>query len=201
MDEKVKNCVLQLYRIGAVKFGEFKLKSGILSPIYIDLRLIVSYPELLKQVATLMWEKVGTQKFQCVCGVPYTALPIATALSLHLHLPMVMRRKEAKEYGTKKIIEGVFEKGQNCLLIEDLITSGASVFETIEPLEQEGLKVSDVVVLLDREQGGKKRIEEKGYCLHAVLKMSDLLSSLEEEKLIAPPMVNQVKTFLSANQC
>lgn len=199
--EKIRNITLHLHQIGAIKFGEFKLKSGILSPIYIDLRLIVSYPVLLKQIATLMWEKVGQSHFDCVCGVPYTALPIATALSLQCHLPMVMRRKEKKEYGTKKTIEGAFEKGQNCLLIEDLITSGASIFETIEPLEQEGLKVSDIVVLLDREQGGKKRIEEKGYRLYSLLKITDLLATLEKEKLISTEVVLQVQNFIRANQC
>ena len=200
MDRK-KDCVVSLYKIGAIKFGEFTLKSGILSPIYIDLRLIISYPALLKQIAVLMAEKVELRDFQCICGVPYTALPIATALSLEFQLPMLMRRKEAKNYGTKKLIEGVFAKGENCLLIEDLITSGSSVFETVEPLEQEGLRITDIVVLLDREQGGKKRIEERGYHLHSVLQMSDLLKVLENERLIDSPTCHKVHAFLEANQC
>jgi len=201
MNQKLKNCILTLHRIGAVKFGKFTLKSGILSPIYIDLRVIISYPELMKQIAYLMWEKVAHCSFNCVCGVPYTALPIATALSLEHNLPMLMRRKEAKAHGTKKIIEGVIEKGHNCLLIEDLITTGSSVFETIEPLEQEGLKVKDIVVLLDRQQGGRKHIEAKGYCLHSVLMMDDLLSVLEEGEKIAASTSEEVQAFLVANQC
>lgn len=201
MPEKIKSCALELYRIGAIKFGEFKLKSGILSPIYIDLRLIISYPALLKKIAALMWEKVQNQEFHCVCGVPYTALPIATALSLEQHLPMVMRRKEVKDYGTRKMIEGNFQIGEKCLLLEDLITSGSSVFETIEPLEKEGLQVTDVVVLLDREQGGRERIEDKGYRLHAVLKISDLLTALRNENLIANQVCEEVYTFLRGNQC
>jgi orotate phosphoribosyltransferase len=199
--DKIKKCILDLYQIGCVKFGEFKLKSGILSPIYIDLRLIISYPALLKSISALMWEKVERCEFDYICGVPYTALPIATTLSIERNIPMVMRRKEAKEHGTKKIIEGVFEKGEKCLVVEDLVTKGGSVFETIEPLEQEGLKITDIVVLLDREQGGKKRIEDKGYRLHSVMKISDLLTCLEEEKLLAAKMRDDVQTFLMANQC
>lgn len=201
MNHQHKACILELYRIGAIKFGEFTLKSGVVSPIYIDLRLLVSYPELLQQIATLMWDKVSHRNYDRVCGVPYTALPIATAISLAHCLPMVMRRKEAKDYGTKKIIEGAFEPGHNCLLIEDLITSGASVFETIEPLEHEGMKVTDIVVLLDRQQGGKKRIEDKGYTLHSVLTISELLAVLQEENHVSPAVTQKVHTFLEANQC
>lgn len=190
-----------LFKIGAIKFGDFTLKSGIKSPIYIDLRLIVSYPKLLQEAAHRLWEKGAALPFDCVCGVPYTALPIATAFSINNHVPMVMRRKEVKNYGTKKLIEGAFQPGQTCLVIEDLITSGMSIFETIEPLENEGLKVTDIIVLLDREQGGAKRLEEKGYCLHSLFTMSELLFSLEKEGCITAQTVEDVQNFVKANQC
>jgi len=195
-----KELIKKLYEINAVKFGEFKLKSGIMSPIYIDLRVIVSYPEVLKMVAQAMWEKINGVNFDLICGVPYTALPIATAISLEHSVPMIMRRKEVKDYGTKKAIEGKFNAGQNCLVVEDLVTSGSSVFETIEPLQLEGLKVTDIVVLVDREQGGRKHLLEKGYNLHAVITITQMLDVLEAEKKLDQEMVNKVKDFIAQNQ-
>ncbi|MFA6486214.1 MAG: orotate phosphoribosyltransferase [Candidatus Magasanikbacteria bacterium] len=196
----LQDLILKLHAINAVKFGEFKLKSGIMSPIYIDLRVTVSYPEVLKMVAEAMWEKVSGLNFDVICGVPYTALPIATAISLAHDKPMIMRRKEVKDYGTKKAIEGKFETGQNCLVVEDLVTSGASVFETIDPLQHEGLKVTDIVVLVDREQGGKKHIAEKGYNLYSVLTISEMLNVLEAEGKLDAEMVDKVKEFIKNNQ-
>lgn len=195
-----KKLVLKLHEINAIKFGEFKLKSGIMSPIYIDLRVTVSHPEVLKMVANAMWDSVKNLNFDLLCGVPYTALPFATVISAEHDKPMVMRRKEVKDYGTRKAIEGYFEKDQNCLIVEDLITSGSSVFETIEPLEHEGLKITDIVVLVDREQGGKKHIENKGYNLHSILTISQVLETLEQENKLDNAMVTKVKEFIKTNQ-
>ena len=111
-----------------------------------------------------------------------------------------MRRKEIKDYGTKQAIEGKFEKGQNCLIIEDLVTSGASIFETIEPLEKEGLKIKDIIVLVNREQGGKKHIEDKGYNLYSVFTISEILEVLEKNNLLDNTMTEKVKTFIKENQ-
>ncbi|TAN33270.1 orotate phosphoribosyltransferase [Patescibacteria group bacterium] len=196
----LKKLIIKLHEINAVKFGEFKLKSGIMSPIYIDLRVTISYPEVLKMVAEAMWEKVKDVNFDLICGVPYTALPIATAISLAHDKPMIMRRKEVKDYGTKKAIEGAFVAGQKVLVVEDLVTSGSSVFETIEPLQHEGLTVSDIVVLVDREQGGRKHLAEKGFNLHSVLTISEMLAVLVEASKLDNAMADKVKDFINANQ-
>lgn len=192
--------IIHLMDIGALRFGTFTLKSGMQSPIYIDLRLIVSYPHLLKAIAKTLWKAISPLKFDLICGVPYTALPIATALSIEYDIPMIMRRKETKDYGTKKTIEGVFKPGQHCLVIEDLITSGASILETIAPLEAEGLIVSDAVVLIDREQGGKKKLADKGYALHSILGLKGALESLERAQKLDASTISSVRKFLLENQ-
>lgn len=191
--------ILTLFEIGAMKFGSYTLKSGMSSPIYIDLRLIVSYPELLKEIAHQMWEKIHPLEKDCLCGVPYTALPIATAISITHGIPMIMRRKEMKDYGTKRLIEGVFEAGERCVVLEDIITSGASIFETIAPLEQEGLQVKDVIVLIDREQGGRANLESKGYRVHSVFRLKDMARTLGDKQLIPPHILSEVLLFLECH--
>ncbi len=176
--------IISLYKIGAIKFGQFTLKSGKLSPIYINLRQVISYPELLRAISTLLWEKIRGCRFDLICGVPYTALPIATCLSLQHSVPMLIRRKERKEYGTKQKIEGVFKKNECCLIIEDVITSGGSIIETAADLEAEGISVTDVGVLIDREEGGKDNLLQKKYRLHSVLTLSEVLETLSQSKLI-----------------
>src|SRR5690606_14812513 len=127
-------------------------------------------------------EMLPLDNFDLICGVPYAALPMATAMSLESYLPLIIKRKEAKEHGTKKLIEGIYKKGQNCLLVEDVITSGKSLLETIPEIEDEGITVSDIVVVLDREQGGKELLEAKGYRVHTLFTISEVCKMLQEEE-------------------
>lgn len=185
-----------LYQIGAIQFGEFKLKSGQTSSIYINLRKIISYPDLLRRVAEAMWEKVSDRSFELVCGVPYTALPIATCLSLQHNIPMVMRRKEKKDYGTKQLIEGVFKEGQTCLIIEDVITTGGNIIETVSDLNDAGLVVKDLVVLIDREQGGRENLE-KNFKVHSILTLSEILESLLASTVISQEERTIIEKFIA----
>ncbi|XP_066542194.1 uridine 5'-monophosphate synthase-like [Hoplias malabaricus] len=148
--EDIRKLILDLHDVEAVKFGEFTLKSGLLSPIYFNLRVIVSYPDLLKEVSRLLYKRAeeAEVKFDCVCSDVDTALPLASIICANHNHPMLMRRKEAKDNGTKQI-EGVIKAGDVCLIIDEVVTSGSSVLETARLLEKEGLKVKDAVVLLD----------------------------------------------------
>ncbi len=169
---------LELYEIGAVKFGTFTLKSGKISPMYVDLRAIISFPALLRRIAEMLWEKAASLSYDLVCGVPYTALPLATCFSCAHDVPMILKRKEVKDYGTKKLIEGVFETGQTCLVLEDVMTTGGSILETKEALQGVGLKVDDALVIMDRQQGGRENLQEKGVRVHPLITLSELLDIL-----------------------
>lgn len=182
-----RELAVALADIGAVKFGEFTLASGKKSPVYVDLRLLVSYPGVLRLVAHAYAELLerelaaGGQSFDVVlAAIPYAALPIGTAVSLETGLPLVYPRKEAKAHGTGRAVEGEFQPGDRAIVLDDVITTGGSKLQAIEPLASAGLKVEDVVVLIDREQGGRAELEAAGYRLHAVLCLTDMLDVLLE---------------------
>lgn len=184
-----------LYKIGAIQFGNFTLKSGQTSSIYLNLRKIISYPNLLRTIANAIWEASSQDRFDVVCGVPYTALPIATCISLEHNIPMIMRRKEKKDYGTKQAIEGEFKTGQRCLVIEDVVTSGSSIMETARELETAGLQVENVVALIDREQGGRETLEKK-YTLKTILTLSTILDALLHSTLLSNEERTRIEQFL-----
>jgi uridine monophosphate synthetase len=149
-----------------------------------------------------MWDVVVRSeiKFDILCGVPYTALPIATAMSLEHNIPMVMRRKEAKDYGTRKIIEGAgYKPGDICLVVEDLVTSGASVSESVKPLAEVGLKVNDVIALVDRQQGGRQLLQEQGVRLHSVFTIREMIDTMLSINKIDQATADSVLNFIASN--
>lgn len=135
-----------------------------------------------------------------VCGVPYTALPLATIVSVQQNTPMLVRRKEAKAYGTKKLIEGIYQAGDTCLIVEDVVTSGSSILDTVRDLQSEGIVVTDAVVVVDREQGGAANIAKHGVRMHSLFTLSFLLNTLHEAGHIEKATVDAVAKYIAAVQ-
>jgi uridine monophosphate synthetase len=194
-----------LLSAGCIKFGSFTLKSGLISPIYIDLRQIISHPKLLSQVAEayqllIMQSRSGAERtnyqFTRIAGLPYAAIPIATAISLQGNYPMIYPRKETKTYGTKAEIEGEYHQGETVLIIDDLATTGGSKFEAIEKLTGAGLVVKDILVLIDRQSGAKESLSQAGYNLQAVLTINQLLDYWEENGKVDKNKIEETKKFL-----
>lgn len=186
-----------LLQVGCVKFGNFTLKSGLKSPIYLDLRLLASYPKLLSIVARAYASLISDLEFDRLAAIPYAALPIGTAISLQSGVPMIYPRKEVKEYGTKSSVEGQFEPGARVILIDDLVSSGESKLEAIAQLEAAGLKVLDIAVLVDREGGAVETLSDAGYRLHSVFKLSELLDYWERTGKVTKVQVEEVRRFLN----
>lgn len=185
-----------LLEAGCIKFGKFTLKSGLESPIYIDLRHLVSYPSLLAEAAVAYTGILRELSFDRLAGLPYAALPIATAISLQTGWPMVYPRKETKTYGTRLEIEGVFAPGERVIVIDDLTTTGGSKFEAIHKLTAAGLQVRDVVVLIDRQSGAAESLAQAGYRLHAVFSLAQLLDHWEAANKVPAEQLNLAREFI-----
>ncbi|MDT8382674.1 MAG: orotidine-5'-phosphate decarboxylase [Brevefilum sp.] len=191
-----ENLILKLFDEGCVKFGTFTLASGKESPIYIDLRRVVSYPDLFKLAVASYIDVLKDLDFDLIAGVPYAALPLAAGAALRLNLPLIYPRKETKDHGTGQNIEGAFQPGQRVVLMEDVITSGGSILMAAETLRQVGLEVRDAVVMVDRKQGGIDHLSQHDIKVTPVLDIFEILDILKAHSLIDDETYQRVKTYL-----
>ena len=185
-----------LWDLGAIQFGDFALgRSTLHSPIYINLRLLISNPQALQRAARVMYQKVQTlqqmrhphaQPFQRISGIPFGGLHLATAFSLRSKIPMIYAHPSKPGNGSSEAyIEGRYQPGETVLLIDDLITTGGAVIEAGSILRQQaGLTVNDVLVVLDRQEGARERLHASGYNLISILELEPTLNYLMSSRLI-----------------
>lgn len=201
MLNKISRIAKALVNSGALKFGTFKLKSGQTSPFYIDLTWLLSSPKdfqcIVDAVADEVKGIVSSGKIDKLASIELKGALILPSVAAKLNLPCIVVRKEIKEYGvTGRIAGGEVKKGDHILFIDDVVTDGKSKLEGINPLLQDGAKVETIFVVIDREQGGKQNLEELGFQLHALTKLSELVQSLASTKKISEEQAETILGYI-----
>lgn len=195
-DMKVEICKV-LDRIGALKFGAFKLTSGKMSPYYIDLRIVPSFPDAFQRICDsyvkFVRTEIETDNVDRMAGIPVAGIPFASVVAFSLKKPFLYVRKGARLHGRERRIEGMIAPGNRILLIDDLVTTGLSLQKTAKAITAEGGVVADAVVLIDRQEGGKEKLQKSGIRLHALLNITEIVSTLHELGTIDE---EQLKTIL-----
>jgi len=186
-----------LNSIGAFQFGAFKLTSGKMSPYYIDLRIIPSFPDAFRKICNFYTDyiknNVGTKNFERVAGIPVAGIPFASLIAYQLEKPFLYIRKGVRRHGRERRIEGVIAPGERILLVDDLITTGLSLQNAAKTIVAEGGLVTDAAVLLDRQEGGTKKLSESRIRVHALVNVTEVANTLHELGTINE---EQLKTIL-----
>jgi uridine monophosphate synthetase len=190
-----------LYRSGCLKFGSFRIKSGALSPYYIDLACLLSSPKELCTIAEVAADKIrkimNTEKIDKLASIELKGALILPSIACKVNLPCTVVRKEEKAYGvTGRIAGAEVVKGESILFLDDVISEGLSKLEGIKPLEELGAHVKNVIVVVDREQGGKEKLEKLGYKVHALTRISELVKCLLKSSYIPEEQANAVLNYI-----
>ena len=197
MNEKIAK---SLSDIKVVKFGEFTLTSDIISPIYIDLRILPSYPEAMATITAELVKVVKKLKPDVIAGAETAGIPLATAISLKTKMPMIYVRKRPKSYGTKEQIEGVLKKDSKVILVDDMATNAFSKIKFIEGIKYSGGIVEDVIIVLDREQGGVEALAKENVKLHSLITLKELLNYMKDKNILDESKHNEILNYLEKNR-
>jgi len=186
-----------LHKIGAIEFGAFKLASGRISPYYIDLRIVPSFPDAFQRVCNLymkLLEKdLGVENVDRIAGIPTAGMAFASVVAYQVKKPFVYIRPKVKLHGRERRIEGILMPGNRVLLVDDLVTTALSLGKAAKAIRAEGGVVSDALVMLDREEGGKERLAKDNIKLHYLLTAREAATKLYELGAIEE---DQLKTIL-----
>jgi len=186
-----------LYKIGALKFGTFKLTSGKISPYYIDLRIVPSFSDAFHKIcnlyAKLIESDVGTENFKTIAGIPTAGIPFASVVAYNLQKSFLYTRPAQRRHGRERKVEGILSPGDKVLPLDDLITSGKSLRKAASAIRAEGGVITDAVVLIDREEGGKEKLAKDKITLRYLLKASEAANKLYEIGAITD---DELKTIL-----
>jgi len=190
-----------LYRSGCLKFGSFRIKSGVLSPYYIDLACLLSSPKELCKIAEIaaceIKNLMAVERIDKLASIELKGVLILPSVACEVNLPCVVVRKEEKAYGvTGRIAGAEVAEGEHILFFDDVVSEGLSKLEGIKPLEQLGARVKHVMVVVDREQGGRENLEKLGYKVHALAKISELVDRLLQNKLISKEQAHAVLDYI-----
>jgi len=195
----MKQVGILLIKNNAIKFGDYILTSGKKSPYYIDLRLTISSPITMDWIANsftrIVLNEIGKDKIDRILGVPTAGVPFATVVSQKLGIPLIYYRQARKEHGVRKKVEGILERNDRVLIIDDLITTGESVIEAAEVVRDQGGVVNELVVLLDREQGGHQRLRSSRIEPHILFTISDAMTWLHTVGLIDDKVYETLKKY------
>lgn len=197
INEKSKAIIEKLYKINAIKFGDFTLSSGKHSVYYLDLRIIPSYPELFSQICKMIVDYLESSNIlsniQVIAGVPVAGLSYSTLVAYLTKKPLIFVRSEPKKHGTQKQIEGVFEKDSEALVIDDVLTTGGSLKKSILAMRKYDLKVSHAIILINREEGGVENLKEIGVTVHSLFTITEVADILRESNIITDEEVRKIQ--------
>ena len=183
-EQKKNEMAKILTNIDALKFGLYKLTSGKVSPYYIDLRIVPSFPDAFRDIcdfyAETITKQIGLKNFDRITGIPIAGIPFASQVAYNLKKPFLYVRKGERLHGRERRVEGILVSGDRVLLLDDLVTTGLTLKEAADSVRAEGGVATDAVAFLDREEGGKGLLEQNGIRLHALLKISEIANTLYE---------------------
>ncbi len=196
----MKQIGLMLIRNESIKFGDYTLTSGKKSPYYIDLRQTISSPITMDWISNslvrIIMNEIGKNRIDKTLGVPTAGVPFATMVSQKLALPLIYYRKARKEHGVRKKIEGSLERNDRILIIDDLITTGESVIEAAEAVRQQGGIANELVVLLDREQGGVESLRKANVEPHILFRVSEAFAWLTQVDLLSQEEFEKITKYI-----